>query len=1029
MWTVRGVNPVRCSLRTCAPPPPCSFKLPSAKGSFRATVDGLVDEKKPAIVTAAPVEAVDAGGVIYYEVTVSDTTDASKFAIGFVPGAKLSFGKQLGDTGYTMGYHNDGNAPGSGFSEGPAVAAGDVLGVGWVYKERTKREDLNFVFFTLNGVDLGPRYWGVRGSSAKAALTLAPAVTAVGPGTFTANFGQKAFACAEMEALRLAAAARGEVVDGSDAGSPVAKPVATLSAGAPTAATVTERARVILSLNPAVPHTMFDLATKSVAAARGVNTAVSVFKGLRKKRAAAAAAAAGAGAGAGAGAVDGAESPIGSAAGVPPAPRAPVGMSRGTSSLGLGLLHPGSDTPKLRRVFSSGDSDAVTDGHTHGTGPSPGSTSSLLSHPSTDLQRATAHALELVDAKASAMLGVAPRGGFVKGLKGVLAFLLSPLPGSVVLQALEQRSRIAVSRLKALRLARELLDSTRTPHALQQLLWFIGTALCRSKRSAAAAGAADGGADGADADKKVPEDESDDNVILADLQGCGSGMLNAVRKELHALLDAVSMHIVAPAHLNRAAIEAEASKRAAFDPFGTSTAAAAAGNASSYVDVSALSDEHRMVQFLALRVWRAQLGRNDHAFLHSCSIFTNLKSIMGGGEDDSAGGAAAAGAAPELVCVRPVDVTAMYAASVPSNKDRLHCLTDSTTETFWEPGFGDLKAAYATFEYGKSTDGDVAKEPVPAGSKPQRIVEVAVHVDTNRDKGNCPSRLTLLSGATPALLSETPDDDVVLPAKFAGWAILRPAPGSAITAKTLQVKFGGAGAGKARVRGIRLFAVPVAEDSGEALPPALDASVTAKRIDVKGEALQVFRSLAESVFKSLTVDGKAAVAAPGGADAAPADAPTSDDAPAPAQLRRQTSDLRERVTGMLFGSSGAGPLGALQEHLFGLIGHELRQETARRVAGKSWRSGRGAGVEESKGDAGEKESKVPEGGSKAAGTSCGVRRGGGAWVGPLGRPAPVPAPGLASYVCVCECACVFLRRVIAVLVSSRRAPPWHVCLI
>jgi hypothetical protein len=268
---------------------------------------------------------------------------------------------------------------------------------------------------------------------------------------------------------------------------------------------------------------------------------------------------------------------------------------------------------------------------------------------------------------------------------------------------------------------------------------------------------------------------------------------------------------------------------------------------------------------------------------------------------------------------------------------------------------------------------------VPAGSKPQRIVGVAVHVDTVRDKGNFPGKLTLFSGPSPAFLSETPDDEIVLPTKFAGWAILRPAPGSAITAKTLQVKFGAAGAGKARVRGIRLFAVPVAEDGSTPVVPAVDAGVSARRIDVKGEALQVFRSLAENVFKSLTVDGKATESA------APADSVVAD-APAPAQLRRQTSDLRERVTGMLFGSSGAGPLGALQEHLFGLIGHELRQETARRVAAQAWRKGgRGAGVEESKGDAGEKESKSAEGGSKA-----------GAW-------------GMG--VCMCVCVCVYgLRR-------------------
>ena len=97
----------------------------------------------------------------------------------------------------------------------------------------------------------------------------------------------------------------------------------------------------------------------------------------------------------------------------------------------------------------------------------------------------------------------------------------------------------------------------------------------------------------------------------------------------------------------------------------------------------------------------------------------------------------------------------------------------------------------------------------------------------------------------------------------------------------------------------------------------------------------------------------------------------ADDAPEPLQLRRQTSDLRERVTGMLFGSSQSGPLGALQEHLFGLIGHELKQETVRRIGAQSWRSGKGAGVEESKGDAGEKESKTAEAAKPKAGTTKG----------------------------------------------------------
>ena len=79
--------------------------------------------------------------------------------------------------------------------------------------------------------------------------------------------------------------------------------------------------------------------------------------------------------------------------------------------------------------------------------------------------------------------------------------------------------------------------------------------------------------------------------------------------------------------------QVEGAKRAAFDPFGADVPS------SQYIDVSSFSDEHLMVQYLALRVWRAPLGRADHDFLHSCSIFSNLKAVMGAGGtgDDGAG--------------------------------------------------------------------------------------------------------------------------------------------------------------------------------------------------------------------------------------------------------------------------------------------------------------------------------------------------------------------------------------------------------
>jgi hypothetical protein len=67
----------------------------------------------------------------YFEVTVSSSTPATTFSVGWVPGAKLGFTKMLGDGGYTMGYHSTGECLNSGFPTSKKISDGDVIGVGW----------------------------------------------------------------------------------------------------------------------------------------------------------------------------------------------------------------------------------------------------------------------------------------------------------------------------------------------------------------------------------------------------------------------------------------------------------------------------------------------------------------------------------------------------------------------------------------------------------------------------------------------------------------------------------------------------------------------------------------------------------------------------------------------------------------------------------------------------------------------------------------------------------------------------------
>ena len=85
-------------------------------------------EKRPPIVTGRPFEADEDGAVRYFEVTPSGITGGEiKYSIGWVPGSKLGFTKQLGDGGFTMGYHNDGSIPGSGFPDGVSLLVTRVL--------------------------------------------------------------------------------------------------------------------------------------------------------------------------------------------------------------------------------------------------------------------------------------------------------------------------------------------------------------------------------------------------------------------------------------------------------------------------------------------------------------------------------------------------------------------------------------------------------------------------------------------------------------------------------------------------------------------------------------------------------------------------------------------------------------------------------------------------------------------------------------------------------------------------------------
>ncbi len=202
-----------------------------------------------------------------------------------------------------------------------------------VYKKRAKTEDLNYAFFTLNGEDLGPRYWTIRTSGK--ALTLAPAIAAYGASaTFSANFGQRAFTFKAMEAKRLDAVARGEGYAGDAS---VDAPAAGASLeGAGAAAGIIERCAVLLTVEPApptIPRTFVPRAVEAAAAAHVASPAAAPSPSTLMSPSSSGVLA-------------------GLGLGHSTMPSRPPPLSRGATT--MGLTRP-AEPPKLRRAVSSGD--------------------------------------------------------------------------------------------------------------------------------------------------------------------------------------------------------------------------------------------------------------------------------------------------------------------------------------------------------------------------------------------------------------------------------------------------------------------------------------------------------------------------------------------------------------------------------------------------------------------------------------------------------------------------------------------------
>jgi hypothetical protein len=824
--------------------------------------------------------------VHYFEIEILEKGKDNVVCVGFIPEHDTSYRGHLGWRNKTIGYHgDDGVIHCSGLPASETFTEGDTIGVGWVAA-------LDYVFFTKNGKDLGIKYTPpffsdppARSVTEEGVWKLRPAVSCREGAVFIANFGQAPFSFMEMEALRQLAIEQSIKRADRPQAKPTAKagpsdppvsgiPLADLDTKTTHSSDVLTRAKMLLELRPCIAST-------------GDLTAFADAKSERNSC-----------------------SPHNEEH--TPTPQVPLPA--------IGRRLPPASAPALSRAVSLDSARPVVakpvlhrnasavDDHDE--------SSAMISHPSPAL---------LIAAKGLMTSKGAEPAKFSELSAEIVTFLVGGARSlnankedvfyeadSVVLDAqsevgtilrvLQDRCDRALKREQALRTATTLLSSLTSPLAVQELLWSLSTSLHAQGNVFVPDEDQIGDVKEAEANRAERWLLSNNHPVgqspcFSDLNGCGTSLMARVRDALHKLLETAAEHLVDPAALNGTA------KRIVQD---------ARKSKSAFV----FSSSRKMVQLLALRVWRIPLDEHDHSFLQNSTIFARLRDLM---QADDLGKPKRAGA--RAACISTVlDITSGVSVEASSNKDRAVTLTDSTTETYWEPdGPGSTRDFTVTLKPDSIKEA-CAKVKERRLGKPDEdlyvyhenqtysVGDLAVFLDFGRDKERKVKTVTCSLGAY--------EDVCTLPDGFVGWLYLRFAKECVPLSETpmsVVVKF--AGSNMPRVRGLRVFAH--AESAVSAIGDGL-------RVD--SAALASFRALASQVFSGLSTSELAPV------DEAP---PAPSVGPA---LDRQGSELRQRVAGMLFDTEATskGQLGGLQSHLLDLIAAELDLQRHKCLSSKWW---------------------------------------------------------------------------------------------
>ncbi|XP_022651457.1 E3 ubiquitin-protein ligase rpm-1-like isoform X3 [Varroa destructor] len=286
------------------------------------------------------------------------------------------------------------------------------------------------------------------------------------------------------------------------------------------------------------------------------------------------------------------------------------------------------------------------------------------------------------------------------------------------------------------------------------------------------------------------------------------------------------------------------------------------------------------LQQMAVRCWCFRFSPQDHLFLHSSQVFSNISKILSHAEEQPTANQRSQDDSRGVSIQLLRDITSQYEVTTSSRQAMVNSLVDGSTETFWESSDEDRNKT--KFIQVKALGSDDAHY-------------VAIHIDNTRDVQNRVGHVSFKVGDESSLTIVRTEE---VSNTFAGWVGVETSGKNAAGARVVRVELKGLDQ-SLRIRQLKVLDKPgpIPDSKGITTPEVIQHG------NCEAETLKVFRILTSQVFGKLISGGATTSSSTDG-----------------------STDLKEHMVGILFSRSN---LTQLQRQVCAHIVATIKKETQR----------------------------------------------------------------------------------------------------